>query len=111
MGGHGIGLRPLWDVGPDVQSGALEIILPEWRATSHMAIYAVYPSRDFMPAKVNAFIDFLGETYGTEPYWDRAIAKAGLVPAPVITKSNPREISGKTALPENKSPLPSATLR
>lgn len=111
VGGHGVGLRPLWDVGPDVQSGALEIILPEWRATSHMAIYAVYPSRDFMPAKVNAFIDFLGETYGSEPYWDRAIAKAGLAQLPVAAKSSAREKPGKGALPDTKSTRPSATIR
>ena len=111
VGGHGIGLRPLWDVGPDVQSGALEIILPEWRATSHMAIYAVYPSRDFMPAKVNAFIDFLAETYGTEPYWDRTVAKLGISQTPVASKGSAREKPAKPAAIDPKSNRPSANLR
>jgi DNA-binding transcriptional LysR family regulator len=111
VGGHGIGLRPIWDVGPDVRSGALEIVLPEWQATSNLAIYAVYPSRDFMPAKVNAFIDFLGETYGSEPYWERENRTIqGRQPA-TADKSGAREKAPKAVLPEPKHPRPSAALR
>jgi DNA-binding transcriptional LysR family regulator len=71
--GLGIGLRSTWDIGPELKSGALEQILPSYRGASSLAIYAVYPSRDFMPAKVNVFIEHLAEIYGTEPYWDSGL--------------------------------------
>jgi DNA-binding transcriptional LysR family regulator len=73
ISGLGIGLRSTWDIGPELRNGSLQVVMPEWRGSSNMAIFAVYPSRDYMPAKVNALIDFLGETYGSEPYWDRAL--------------------------------------
>ena len=73
LAGLGIGLRATWDVGQELKSGALVRILPEYRGTASLAIHAVYPSRDFMPAKVNVFIDHLAEIYGTEPYWERDV--------------------------------------
>jgi len=97
VGGHGLGLRPIWDVGPDIRTGALEVVLPEWRATSNLAIYAVYPSRDFMPAKVNAFIDFLAETYGSEPYWERGGIKSIAAQPAAPGKTPAREKSAKVA--------------
>jgi len=36
-----------------------------------VAIYAVYPHRRFLPAKTRAFIEFLAESFGPEPYWDK----------------------------------------
>ena len=97
VGGHGLGLRPIWDVGPDIRTGALEVVLPEWGATSNLAIYAVYPSRDFMPAKVNAFIDFLAETYGSEPYWERGGIKSVPVQPVAPGKTSARVKSAKVA--------------
>jgi DNA-binding transcriptional LysR family regulator len=33
--------------------------------------YAVFPERQYMPAKVRAFLDFAVEYFGGEqPYWD-----------------------------------------
>lgn len=74
LSGMGIGLRPIWDIGPELASGHLKTVLPKFRGSSNMAIYAVYPCRDFMPAKVNVFIEFLAERFGVEPYWSRAAA-------------------------------------
>ncbi len=71
--GIGISLLSTWDVGPALQSGELQIVLPEYRGMSTDAIYAVYPSRDFMPSKVNVFIEFLTDLYGLEPYWSSAV--------------------------------------
>ncbi len=68
--GIGISLLSTWDVGPALRSGELSIVLPEFRGMSTDAIYAVYPSRDFMPSKVNVFIEFLTDLYGLEPYWN-----------------------------------------
>lgn len=70
LAGLGIGLRSTWEVGDDLRRGDLVRVLPEWRGAQALAIHAVYPSREFMPAKVNVFIDHLATTYGQEPYWD-----------------------------------------
>jgi len=67
--GIGISLLSTWDVGPSIKDGSLRVILPDYRGASADAIYAVYPSRDFMPSKVNVFIEFLTDLYGLEPYW------------------------------------------
>jgi DNA-binding transcriptional LysR family regulator len=77
-GGLGLGLRSTWDVGPELKSGELRVVLPQYRGSSNVAIYAVYPCREFMPAKVNVLIEFLAELYGSEPYWDRDIDPAAL---------------------------------
>ncbi len=67
--GIGISLLSTWDIGPALMRGDLRVILPEWRGVSTNSIWAVYPSRDFMPSKVNVFIDYLTELYGMQPYW------------------------------------------
>jgi len=82
IGGLGIGLRGTWEIGPDIHSGKLKIILPQYRGSSKMAVFAVYPSRDFMPAKVDVFLDFLGQHFGPDPYWDKSL-DLGAKPATV----------------------------
>ncbi len=71
LAGVGIGLRGLWDVADHLRDGSLKIVLPDFRGTSSSGIYAIYPSREFMPAKVNVFIEFFSERYGVEPAWHK----------------------------------------
>ena len=78
--GLGLGLRSTWDIGPELKSGKLKVVLPQYRGSSNVAVYAVYPCREFMPAKVNVFIEFLAELYGPEPYWDKGLDLAKLAP-------------------------------
>ncbi|MEP3276967.1 MAG: LysR family transcriptional regulator [Stappiaceae bacterium] len=73
LAGLGVALRSTWDVGPELRSGQLKIVLPGYRASHHVAIHAVYPSRRFLPAKVRLFVDFLAGLYGSEPYWDEGL--------------------------------------
>lgn len=77
LAGLGLGLRSTWDIGPELKSGDLQVILPEYRGTSNMAIYAVYPCREFMPAKVNTFIEYLHDLYGASPYWNEGLDLSG----------------------------------
>ncbi|MEO1264204.1 MAG: LysR family transcriptional regulator [Pseudomonadota bacterium] len=83
LGGVGIGLRSTWDIGAELESGDLKIILPEYRGQSSSGVFAVYPSRDFMPAKVSAFIEFLSELYGPEAYWDKNLDLDALASRPM----------------------------
>ena len=44
---------------------------PPGKARSNLFVSALYPSRQFLPAKVRLFIDYLAELYGPQPYWER----------------------------------------
>ena len=73
LSGVGIALRSTWDVGPELSSGRLKVVLPDFRGSRHVAVHAVYPSRRFLPAKVRLFIDYLAGLYGPKPYWDAGL--------------------------------------
>ncbi|MBB4015184.1 DNA-binding transcriptional LysR family regulator [Chelatococcus caeni] len=73
LAGIGIALRSTWDIGPELEDGRLEAVLPGWRGVSRVGIYAVYPSRRHLQPKVRAFIDFLAALYGPRPYWDAGL--------------------------------------
>lgn len=74
----GIALRSTWDVGPELRSGALKVVLPRWRASHRVGLFAVYPSRRFLPQKVRVFIDHLaalyGQGHGGVPPWDEGLS-------------------------------------
>ncbi len=57
--------------GTDLQRGRLKPLLSEYIPFDNNALYAVYLPHRYVPAKLHAFIDFLLERFGPEPYWDR----------------------------------------
>ena len=73
IAGLGIALRSTWDVGSELKSGRLKIIMPEYHESPRVAVYAVYPCRQFIPAKLRVFIDYLSNLYGPDPYWDKGL--------------------------------------
>jgi DNA-binding transcriptional LysR family regulator len=68
--GVGIGLKSTWSVAPLIASGELVTVLDDYPLAQTVAIWAVYPSRAFVPPKTLAFIDFLAAQFGEPPYWD-----------------------------------------
>ncbi|MEN3291261.1 MAG: LysR family transcriptional regulator, transcriptional activator for dmlA [Burkholderiales bacterium] len=58
LDGHGITLRAEWDIAKYLRSGRLELVLEDY-ATPAADIFAVYPERHNVSAKVRAFTDFL----------------------------------------------------
>jgi DNA-binding transcriptional LysR family regulator len=80
LAGVGIALRSTWDVGPEIDSGRLQIILPQWHASTRVAVYAVYPSRRHLAHKVRLFMDFLADRFGQPPYWDKGLSLATTAP-------------------------------
>lgn len=74
LAGLGIALRSTWDVGPDLRAGNLRIVLPRYRASQRVGIFAVYPSRRHLAQRTRVFIDFLAELYGPVPSWDQGLA-------------------------------------
>jgi len=57
--GAGLVYEPDFIVGPDIAAGRLKVLLPEYDCI-RADIWAVYPSRRHLSAKVRAFVDFLG---------------------------------------------------
>ena len=60
--GHGIIMRSEWDAAPFVRSGQLEVLLDDY-ALPPADIYAVYPQKRNLPAKVRVFVDFLAARF------------------------------------------------
>jgi len=59
LGGVGIGLRSLWDVGDALRDGRLVRVLPDWEGSAEVGIYAVHLRSPAVPAAVAAFVAFL----------------------------------------------------
>jgi DNA-binding transcriptional LysR family regulator len=66
--GIGIALEPDFIVGADLAAGRLVRILKDYSPTP-TGIYAVYPSRRHLSAKVRAFVDFLAERFAAPGGW------------------------------------------
>jgi DNA-binding transcriptional LysR family regulator len=71
VAGLGIALKSTWDVRRQLEEGSLVTLFPGYTFDTDVAIYAVYPHRRFLPAKTRAFIEFLADSFGPEPYWDK----------------------------------------
>lgn len=71
LAGLGVFKTPTFIVGDDLRAGRLEAVLADF-ADDDLAVHAIYPHRRHLSAKVRAFVEFLGERFGPEPYWDRS---------------------------------------
>lgn len=71
LAGFGILMRSEWDIHADIASGRLVPVLREWALPS-ADIYAVYPERANLSAKVSAFIDFLTDWFKRDATWTRS---------------------------------------
>ena len=58
--GVGLGFLPTWLVREDLAAGRLELLLPE-SVAMRIQLFAVYPSRKYLSAKVRTFLDFLSK--------------------------------------------------
>jgi DNA-binding transcriptional LysR family regulator len=58
IAGFGIGNLPSLLVGPEIADGRLEALLEDFQPASS-PIYALYPHRTYVAAKVRAFVNFL----------------------------------------------------
>ena len=84
MAGLGVALKSTWDVRRQLEDGSLVPLLPGYDFGTDVAIYAIYPHRRHLPAKTRVFIDYLAESFGPEPYWDRPAGR------PVSKRTKPR---------------------
>lgn len=72
LDGVGLCMLPTFYVGDELRSGALRRVLADCPPVE-LGIYAVYPQRRNLSPKVRAYVDYLRERLGDEPYWDRGL--------------------------------------
>jgi DNA-binding transcriptional LysR family regulator len=71
--GLGIAWMATWCAADELRSGALVPALPEFPLVSTQTLWALYPSSRELAPKVRAFIDWMVDRIGPEPYWDRGL--------------------------------------
>ena len=67
LAGHGIMLRSLWDIAPQLQSGALVRVLPAY-AMPGADIHWLAPYRAQVPRRIRLLVEFLAESFSHEPW-------------------------------------------
>jgi DNA-binding transcriptional LysR family regulator len=78
-GGAGIVVQPSFNVWRDLRSGELELVLNDWHV-GKLEICVVFPHRQYVPAKVRLFIDFLVERFRSGADRDIWLDRAGVIP-------------------------------
>lgn len=73
LAGHGIALLPSFLVFDDVKKGDLALVMPE-QLDADLAVMALMPSSEPVPAKVRAFVDFLAESLAHQPFMRERLA-------------------------------------
>jgi DNA-binding transcriptional LysR family regulator len=74
---QGVVLQPSFLVDEDLAAGTLVELMPEFKAVQ-LGIYAVYPTRKHVPAKVRVLIEFLAECFDDEPgQWGGGLRSVG----------------------------------
>jgi DNA-binding transcriptional LysR family regulator len=71
--GLGIAWMATWVAADELRSGALVPALPGFPLISTQSLSALYPSSRELAPKVRAFIDWMVDRIGPEPYWDRGL--------------------------------------
>ncbi len=61
LAGMGMVFLPTWMVAGDIAAGRLELLMPDTVGFT-TTLYAVYPSRKYLSAKVRTFVDFMTES-------------------------------------------------
>jgi DNA-binding transcriptional LysR family regulator len=67
LSGHGILLRSLWDIAPQLAEGKLQRVLPAW-SMPQADVAWLAPYRAEVPRRIRLLIDFLVAHFATEPW-------------------------------------------
>lgn len=79
--GLGIMLSADWLTAPELRSGELVVVLPEWSVEGQGAIHLLRPSTRFTPGKTRAFVDWISARFTPAPWLaETAIGHAGGLP-------------------------------
>jgi DNA-binding transcriptional LysR family regulator len=81
LAGHGIMLRSLWDVAPQLERGELVRVLPAWTMPD-ADVHWIAPYRAQPPRRIRLLVDFLAERFKGEPWRHPATKRVSAPAAP-----------------------------
>lgn len=81
LAGHGVMLRSLWDIAPQLSSGQLVRVLPDC-AMHDADIHWLAPYRAQMPLRIRLLQEFLANRFREEPW--KALSQVRAVSAPTV---------------------------
>ena len=70
--GAGLVTAPSFVTRADQDAGRIVPVLPQWTVLPELHLFAIYPHRRFVAAKVRAFVDMLHQHFGdgsADPWW------------------------------------------
>ncbi|CUR48720.1 Transcriptional regulator, LysR family [Alloalcanivorax xenomutans] len=70
LAGLGIAQHSLWHIHEHLCQGRLKVVLADYQLAD-TAIHAVMPQRKQVPPRVRAFVEFVSESLGEAPLWER----------------------------------------
>ena len=65
LAGMGLAMKSTWDVEDEIRDGHLVAVLSESMIQDH-GLYVLYPARQYLPARVRTFIDFMAGQLGVK---------------------------------------------
>ncbi|GAB7129138.1 LysR family transcriptional regulator [Silvimonas sp. JCM 19000] len=93
LAGLGITVQPTILIEEHIHAGRLVPVLLDYPRPP-IYVYAVYPSRAFVSAKLRTFIDLLVEHFGENPPWEEGPLRA-YIESKSRTRSQPRTTAGR----------------
>jgi DNA-binding transcriptional LysR family regulator len=76
LSGLGVALAPAANIAQELADGRLVHIMSDWRSGDASGLYAVLALKEFMPVKVEAFLEFFGEWLRGRPEQSRAASSS-----------------------------------
>lgn len=76
VNGDGIVFGPSFIVYKEIESGALQPVLTDYRYPQ-IAAHAIYPQTRHLSRRVRTFVDFLVKRFAGTPYWDACLGGRG----------------------------------
>ncbi len=72
--GEGIGYIATYLLKDEFKDGQLVQVLTDWEACQNMPLYAVYPRKQHLPARISLIIDHVKQHIGQPAYWDKHLS-------------------------------------
>jgi DNA-binding transcriptional LysR family regulator len=76
LAGMGLTLQAQWTVGRELREGTLVDVFPDYQVTvalDETDVWLLYPSRKYVPQKVELFVAYLRAQFRDGPPWDRRV--------------------------------------